>query len=328
VLVGLGVVVYLVDRAGPREVWASIRELGWRLLIVLAVPFSLAVVLDALGWRVLLREHGVPLTVLAQARLAGEAVNLSTPTASVGGEPLKAYFLRPYTPLSDGLASVIVDKTVVLASQVLLLLAGLYLGARIVPLSHPLMRGMGGILGVELLAIGAFVLVQLLGVFGGGGRILGRLGFGRVERYQDGLNAVDRSLAVFYRRRRGRLLVSALLHAAAWASGALEVYLFLYFLGIDVSPATALVIEAFASAVKFASFMIPASLGALEGGYVFIFGALGLGGPLALSYTLARRLREAAAAGLGFLCLAAMRLRSRPAEWPGVAQGAEERPDR
>lgn len=326
-LAGSGVVAYLLYQVGPHAVWVSFRALGWRLPIVLAGPFSAALVLDALGWRALLRDRDIPLRVLLRARLAGEAVNLITPTASVGGEPLKAYLLGPYAPLSEGLASVIVDKTTVLASQVLLLLGGLCLGASILPLSHPLMRSIGAILGVEIVAVSGFILVQMLGVFGGGGRILGRLGLGRVERYQNGLNAVDQSLADFYRRRRGNMLASAILHGAAWASGALEVYLFLDFLGVDASLGTALVIEAFASAVKFASFMIPASLGALEEGYVVIFGALGLGGSLGFSYTLIRRLREAIWAIVGLLCLATLRVQQRLAEHPAARFDAEAQQD-
>jgi len=63
--------------------------------------------------------------------------------------------------------------------------------------------------------------------------------------------------------------------------------------------------------------MIPASLGALEGGYVAIFAAMGLSGALGLSYTLIRRLREATWAALGLLWMAC--LRARP-----VLDGAEE----
>src|SRR6266545_4316059 len=279
VLAGLGVVAYLCYQIGPRAVWDSIRALGWRLLIVLWFPFSLAAVLDTLGWQVLLREHDVPFGVLLRARLAGEAVNLATPTASVGG------------------------------AQVLLLLAGFFLSATILPVSHPLMLAMGSLLAVEIIAVSGFILVQMLGVFGGGGRILGRMGRGPTERYQRGLNAVDRWLVRFYREHRGPLLASTLLHAAAWATGGLEIYLVLFFLGADASVISALILEAFGGAIKFASFMIPASLGALEGGYVAIFGALGLGGALGLSYTLIRRLREVVWVALGLLWMASLRAR-------------------
>ena len=168
-----------------------------------------------------------------------------------------------------------------------------------------------------------FVLVQTLGVFGGGGRVLGRMGMGPAARYQEGLNALDRELRRFYRERRGRLLGSVLLHGAAWATGGLEIYLVLAFLGLAPSLITALVIEAFGAAVRFASFMIPASLGALEGGHVAIFGALGLGGAMGLSYTLIRRLREAVWAALGLLWLAS--LRARP--WLGEPEALDEAAD-
>lgn len=316
---GAAVVAYLLFRIGPRAVWGSIQALGWRLLLVLCVPYAAALILDTLGWRVLLREHDVPLSVVLRARMIGESVNLITPAASIGGEPLKAHLLRPYVPLTEGLGSVVVDKTTALVGQVLFLVAGLSLGAAILPLSHPLMRVMGALLLVEIAAVSGFILIQILGVFGGGGRVIGRMGIRRIERYQTGLNAVDRWLGRFYRERQGSMLAATLLHGAAWATGGLEIYLFLVFLNTDASLITALVIEAFGSAIKFASFAIPASLGALEGGQVAIFSALGLGGALGLSYMLIRRLREAVSVAVGLLWLATLR---RPRLAPAAPQEA------
>jgi glycosyltransferase 2 family protein len=323
IVAGVGVIGYLVYEVGPRAVWDSIRPLGWRLPIVLVLPFAAAVVLDTLGWRILLRDHRVPLGVLLRARLAGEAVNLMTPTASVGGEPLKAYLLRPYVPLAEGFASVVVDKTTVVAGQTVLLLAGLVLAASMLPLASPLMLVMASLFVVEVVAMSGFVLVQMRGVFGGGGRVLGRMGLAPSARYQEGLNTLDRRLGDFYRERRGRLVASALLHAAAWATGGIEIYLVLVFLGVGSSLVTALVIDAFGAAVKFASFMIPASLGALEGGYVAIFGALGFGAALGLSYTLIRRLREVLWAAVGLLWLSSLRARPwlGPEDTPDPAPG-------
>jgi len=115
--VGLAVVVWLVWDLGPAAVWDAIHALSWRLGLVVLFPFGVAVVLDTLGWRVLLPTCPVPWGTLAAARLAGEAVNLLTPTASVGGEPLKAYLVRDRLPLDLGLASVIVDKTTTLVRR-------------------------------------------------------------------------------------------------------------------------------------------------------------------------------------------------------------------
>ncbi len=314
ILAGLAVIAWLLLEIGPRAVWDTIRALGWRLALLLCFPFSVGVVLDTLGWGLLLHDHRVPFMVLLRARLAGEAVNLTTPTASVGGEPLKAYLLRPHVPLAEALASVVVDKTTVVTGQTLLLMVGIAIAAVQLPPSSPLVVGMSVLLAVEIICIGGFVTVQTLGVFGGGARLLGRMGVGSARRYQDALETLDRWLAAFYRERRGRLIGSTLLHTVAWATGGVEIFLLLLFLGVDASIMTSLAIDAFGAAVKFASFMIPASLGALEGGYVAFFGAFGLAGAVGFSYTLIRRLREAAWAGAGYVWLASLRARPSLAE--------------
>jgi uncharacterized membrane protein YbhN (UPF0104 family) len=308
VLAGLGVVAYLLSQIGPTAVWKSVSALRWWLLLVICFPFSLSAALDTLAWRVLFRDARVPFSVLLRARLAGEAVNLATPTASVGGEPLKAYLIRPWVRLTEGLATVVVDKTTVVAGQWLYLAVGLAAAPAMLPLQSPLVLAGSALLVVEALAVGGFILVQTRGVFGGGGRILGRMGLGPPEQYREALGHLDRALADLYRERRGRLLGAVFLHCLAWAGGGLEIYLVLTLAGIPVPLGTALVIESFGTAVKFASFMIPASLGALEGGYVAICAAFGLGGAAGFTYVVVRRLREIAWAAVGFLAAPGPRL--------------------
>ena len=74
---------------------------------------------------------------LWSARLAGEAVNATTPTASVGGEPVKVYLLRCWVSPVEGLASVIVDKTTLVVGQGLFLIFGLTLARTVVPRRAP-----------------------------------------------------------------------------------------------------------------------------------------------------------------------------------------------
>lgn len=319
VLAGLAVVGYLVAQIGPAAIWSSFVTLGWRLPLVLAFPYALAGLVDTIAWRLLL-PGPVPLGLVFRARLAGEAINLATPTMAVGGEPVKAFLLRPHVTLLDGLVSVIADKTTIVAGQIVFLAGGLLAARAALPPSSRLLPIMTGLLAVEIVAIGGFALVQASGGLGGGGRVLGRIGarvgFGG-ERYLQGLGDLDRALAALYRRGRRRLVASALVHAVAWASGGLEIYIVLSLLGAPIPLGTALIIESFAGGVKFASFMVPASLGALEGGYVAFFEAFGLGATSGLSFVLVRRLREMAWAGVGFLALGVSdraRLRPRPEE--------------
>jgi len=306
VLTGLALVGYLVGQIGPAAIWSSFVTLGWRLPIVLVFPHALALAVDTLAWRLLL-PRPVPFGLLLRARLAGEAVSLATPTMSVGGDPVKAYLLRPRLPLLDGFVSVIADKTTVVAGQVVFLALGLLAAFLVARPAGRLLPIMVGLLVVEVLAVSGFALVQASGALGGGGRLLGRVarrvGLGGAERFEQGLGDLDRALAGLYRRRRRRLVAAAIVHAVAWATGGLEVYLVLSLLGTPAPLGIALIVDSFASGVKFASFMVPASLGVLEGGYVVFFEAFGLGAAAGLAYVLVRRLREITWAVVGFLAL-------------------------
>jgi putative membrane protein len=302
---GAALLAILVSRNDPEAILHSIRQLSWRLLIVIAFPFTVVNILDTLGWRFAFRSDRVPFAVLFSARLAGEAFNLTTPTASVGGEAVKAWLIRHHVPLDEALPSVIVAKTTITIAQGLLLIVGLPCAWALLPHDSPLLRVMLWLLLVEVLAVAGFVLFQMGGLLGRGGRVLGRIAV--LERLAGGLGRLDDSLAVFYRREPVRLALSTLFHFLGWVASALEVWVALHLLGVEISFAAALLIEAFSTAVRFATFMVPASIGALEGGHVAIFTALGLGGTTGMSFSIVRRIREATWIGVGFLALAAYR---------------------
>jgi len=321
-LVGLGLafVAWLLWDLGPAAVWDTIHALGWRLALVMFVPFCAAAALDTLGWQVLLPGHHIGWVALAGARLAGEAVNLATPTASVGGEPLKAYLVRDRVALDVGLASVVVDKTCVVMGQAAFLAGGLGLAVAMLDPPGELTIAMAALLVAEMVGAGGFVLLQVRGGFAGAGRILQRLGVGPAERHRDLLRDVDRRLACLYRERWARVLASAVLHAGGWAVGGLEIYVVLSLAGIPAGLATSLSLEAVSSAVRFATFMIPGSVGALEGGNVAAFAAFGLPGAAGLSFSLIRRLREATWALIGLAALASFKARPMgpPADRPSA----------
>jgi uncharacterized membrane protein YbhN (UPF0104 family) len=169
---------------------------------------------------------------------------------------------------------------------------------------------MTALLAAEVVGAGGFVLAQKAGLVGGGGAwLLDRLGLRGIERHREMLARIDGRLGRFYRERLAGIAGSTMLHALAWAVGGLEIYVILGLLGKPVTLATALVLEAFGAAVKFATFMIPGSLGALEGGNAAIFAAFGLGGALGLVATLVRRLREATWVLIGMAVLSAFKAR-------------------
>jgi glycosyltransferase 2 family protein len=304
-LVGLAFLVALVVENDPAAVWASVSRLSWRIVVVLIFPMTLVMALDALGWRYAFLHDRVPFRPLLATRLAGEAFNIVTPTAALGGEVVKTWLLRDRVPLEESVPSVIIAKTTITLAQGIFLLLGVALA--VVSLrGSALLRAMEWLVALEILGLLAFILMQTRGLVGRSARLLDRLGI----RHASGRNTADRvdaALADFYRREPRRLTLSILFHLGAWLLGIVETWLILSFMGIPVSLATAAVIEAFGAGIRFATFLIPASLGAQEGGYVVIFVALGLSGVDGVTFSLVRRFRELVWVGVGLVLFAAMK---------------------
>ncbi len=301
----------LVFSIGLGPVAVSFTELSWRLPLLLVFPFCIMTILDVLGWRFAFRRDGIPLRTLFSAWIAGESFNATTPTASLGGEAVKAFLVQSYVPLGESVPSLIIAKTTVTIGQALFLLLGTVAAAWILPTGSSFLRGMRWLLVLECVGTGAFVAVQALGAVGVGARLVHWLGLGRQGRAA-ALGELDHELTSFYRREPRRLAYSVFCYFLSWVLGISEAYIVLQALGIPVSLATAAVIESFGTGVSFAAFPIPAKLGALEAGYVAVFSAIGLGAPAGLTFSLVRRLREAAWVGLGFLALSSLRASTPP----------------
>ena len=287
---GVGLLVALVVRNDPAAVLASLGRLSWRFVVILLFPVSLVSLFDALGWRYAFRRDRVPFVTLVRTRLVGEAFNLVTPTAALGGEVVKAWLLRDRVPLAHSVPSVIIAKTTITLAQGIFLLLGIVLATFQLGRS-PLLLGMQWLLGLEVLALAIFIVVQGRGMVGWSARLLARLGLPQVGAGTTAAR-VDRALRDFYLRAPGRLALSIAFHLVAWLLGAVEAYLILAFLGIPVSLATATVIEAFGTGIRFATFLVPASIGVQEGGFVVTFVALGLSAADGVTFGLVRRLRE------------------------------------
>jgi uncharacterized protein (TIRG00374 family) len=302
-LLGVLLVFTLFHRIGLTPVMSAVARLSWSLPLLLLVPACLIVTCDTLGWRFAFRRDGVPFGALLRARLAGEAINVTTPVASLGGEPVKTWLIRAYAPLSESVPSVIIAKTTLTIGQVLFVLMGVLAAGRTLPDGSELLRAMRWLVIVQCFAVSGFAAVQALGAAGAVGRALERLGFSD-DRGPRALGSIDREFAQFYRRAPGRLTLSVLWHLAGWTAGLLEGFLDMRALSLPVSLSEAMVVEAVDVGIGFAAFLIPARTGVQEAGHVAAFVALGLGAPLGLAFTVVRRLRQAVWAGIGYLALA------------------------
>ena len=323
-LLGIVVLAALVLYSGPLTLVDQLRKLGGNLLWVL-VPSIAIYLFDALGWRATLGRHAERIRFgrLFMIRMAGEAVNFSTPAAYLGGEPMKAYLLSRYgVPLVDGLASVVTAKTTMTLAQVLFILIGVAATFALLNRSSELI--LTGLVGLMMLGfgIGVFMAVQRRGLFVGISRLLERIGL-RIrwlKEREKKLEALDEAISDFYSRDRRGFISSLLYFFIGWVIGAAEVYLILYLLGEPRSFLTAFAIEALAVFVKGGTSFIPGSVGGQEAGTVMLFVAFGYTSATGVTFAIVRRFREILWLIFGLLALAAENRRARQSD-PGPVSG-------
>jgi len=269
-------------------------------------------VIEAYGWKVTLGDIAkhVSFWRLLAIRTAGEVVNMTTPTAYVGGEPLKAYLLRKHhVPIVEGLASVVIAKTTMTIAEVLFILVGLALAFWLLGANgssgHTIAAALVSV-GLLLFGTTAFIFVQRKGLFTWILEILRKVGL-RIrflESREDQLRSLDRTILDFYTHNLPAFYASAGLYLLGWLAEALEVFVMIYFLGGPAMALSAISIGGLSVFIKGGTFFIPGSLGAQDGGNLLLLKAFGYSDVTGITFALLRRFRELVWIGVGLLCLA------------------------
>ena len=311
-VVGLLTLVLIVWHIGPGQIYDAAAQLGPVALLVLLIPSVIMYVVESYGWKVTLGPSAkdIPFWRVLAIRTAGEVVNMTTPTAYVGGEPLKAYLLKKHNvPMVEGLASVIIAKTTMTIAEVLFILLGIALGVWLLGGNDSSGQTVAAALvGVGLLAFGtaAFVFVQRQGLFTWLLGFLRKIGLkiAYLEAREEQLRSLDRTILTFYRDNRPAFYSSTGLFFLGWMAEALEVYVIIYYLGGPAMALSAISIGALSVFIKGGTFFIPGSLGAQDGGNMLLLSAFGYSDVTGITFALLRRFRELVWIGLGLLCLA------------------------
>jgi glycosyltransferase 2 family protein len=303
VIGGILAVFALAYHLGAESVVSALEHITWWQFALICLVHGVAVILDAYGWRYTLTSERVPFLKLVAARCAGDAINVLTAVASVGGDAIKPWLLRHDLPYEETIASVILSKTAEVVSQLVLLAIAVLVGASMAAFDPSLLAAMGYMLLIEIIAVGGLVGVQTGGMVARAGQILAWAGLNGVQHAR----RLDTALRGFYREEWRRFLLAVGLYFLAWLLGVFETFLVLESLALPGSLMLAIVLEALWSAVRFTTFFVPASLGPLEGANAAAFDVLGFGSGTGLAFTLVRRARQAVWVGVGLLVLIAMR---------------------
>lgn len=286
----LAVIAVKTDLAGA---WSLSIRIGWGFAVVLAIFLADFIVLS-LAWRLTLTsvpQSWVWAYRLWKVRMVGEAFNLATPLAQMGGEPVKALILKKQYGVGyiDGVASLVTARTTIVIALVVFLAGGFAL-MLLSPAVTPAFRATAGTgLGIFSAAILGFFLVQRFKLFSRAG---GLLGGGAIGGFLAQIHATEDKLIEFYSGHRARFAGAFLLALVHWAAGAVSLYVIFAYLGRPVTLSDALIIEAFTQLVLATTFFIPANIGTQEGAFLVIITAITGDPALGLAVALIRRGRD------------------------------------
>jgi len=239
-------------------------------------------------------EGAARLALFTRARLLREAAADLLPFSQIGGIALSAWLIASGgVPTPRTYASLIVDMTTEMASQLVFTLLGIGLFLSILAAGpdaaslRPLILG-----GVGMIAAltGIFLIAQRFAL-----RIAERMARHLLPDAAGTVEGIGTELRSIYLRRR-RVAASFLLNLASWIASAAGAWIALRLMGLSFSFWTVLALESLIFTLRSVAFAIPGGIGVQEAAYALAGPLLGLSPEAALALALAKRARDLALA--------------------------------
>jgi glycosyltransferase 2 family protein len=287
-VLGTAIVAYF----GFGEVLAALGTIGWSgFAIILVYQLALYLLLGACWW-VIAPPPRDRFRAFVWGRLVRDSGSEVLPLSQIGGFVMgarAATLLGPSSAIST--ATTIVDVTIEVLAQLGYTVLGLALLARVHPqaaLIYPAAVGVA----LGIVAILGFILLQRRGA-----ALLERMSQQLATRWfpraavsaRPLIDALDRVYA-----HRGSLVAGFLLHLAGWIANAIEAWIALKLMGIDLGMASVITIESLLYAIRSVAFAVPNAVGVQEGAYVMLGAVFGLSPEMALALSLLKRGRDIA----------------------------------
>jgi len=277
---GAALFTLLLIRQGAPHVIAAFASAGWWIAAVAIYHLAVPVLLDTVAWWVLFpKSERLAVWQLYWMRWIGESVSTLVPSATVGGDVVRARLAALHgAPIPTAAASAIVDITLGVFVQIVFTLLGLGLIVAVT-------GGQG------------FVRPTLIGAVIG---VLAILGFYVVQRLANAEDwhslvhsghTLDQAIRRLYARRSGVIGCCAST-ATSLLLGSGEIWIALHALGLRATLVNAIILQSMVLAIRSAVFPVPGALGVQEGGYVLVGSLLGIPGDAAFALSLIARVRE------------------------------------
>ncbi|HEY1407161.1 MAG TPA: lysylphosphatidylglycerol synthase transmembrane domain-containing protein [Spirochaetota bacterium] len=308
-IVGIGLFGLLFAIFGIRKPIEQIIAFGWKFWLCVAIYFFNQICLTY-GWMVLITPR---LSIrrfknVLLARIAGDSTTTISTAAGMAGDALKAIYLQDIVPLKAGLASVVMDRTIHMVGNTILILVGVFIG--FFKLKLPLWS-LSILFAFFALLLGGLFYVMRKQKSGFLAFIISKIPLPIRKRLlsperEKKIDTLDEEIRFIFKSRENlnHFYISLFMHIVpVMLAGTLEVYIIMLYAGGSVTLIDSIFVYLFGLFITSASFFIPMGIGASEGSYSLVLAFLGYDPSLGITIGFLRRLRALVWSGFGLLLL-------------------------
>jgi len=311
-LLGFGLLGYLVFRSGPGAVWKQLQAVGWGFaLVILLGGFSQLA--KTCAWRQAFTcdISGLSWFRSFVAQLISDGIGQFGVAGKVVGEGARISLLGRAVPISSALSAGAIDGGLHTFSALVVTVLGISAILMIGPVSVR-WRVYAALLIALLVSVVILAVVALRNrwpLVGNATRAIGRLPrlHAWVSDKQPIVDSAEDNLLNF-RQEAPTAFWATLIFNLLWHMLAvLEVYIILRFMGAGFSIGGAFIVEGLTKVINLVGALNPGNVGTYEGGSMLIAKMFGVTSTTGLTLALCRRARTVFWAGVGAMCMIAMK---------------------
>jgi len=308
VLIGVLALWYIFSQISFESVLQTIEGDTWQQILLYIVIQVAMFFLLSYRWKLVLKSQGmkkVSLFRLNNYKLVGYGVSYITPTAKIGGEPVRAGLLstREGIHFDKALSSVVIDKTLELTTSALFFV----IGGIFMLMSFAIPKQ----LGIVVILVSIFFVI-IFGIFNYR-MIIGKsfflkafylLGFSKIKKlskFTKKLRDFEKLVIKFYHKDRKFLVYTFLVSLVSWCLMYLEFRTAGLMVGQNLSALQIFLIFSFVGAAYLVP--IPMALGALEAGQISVFSLIDVRTATGVALSLLVRLKDMIISVIGLLLL-------------------------
>ncbi len=279
----LGIVLFIISvyNSGLGNIIKVLKEFSLlKFLFFVGLSF-LNFYLYSLRWeiitKVLFKEKKIPSSTFFWNRMAAYALSYVTPSAQMGGEPLRIMLIEEEgVPRKTAVSSTIIDKALEFSTLIIFIACGIVVALfddRVLVFSKPVMA-IAAALMLLLVFWFYYSSIRSIGFFSSIYKLLHLKKIGRLQHLEEKLDSFEKEMNAFYHHNPRTLWILLGISIFTVLFILIEHFLVAWFMGVRLT-----FLQAFlASTIPYFAYLlpIPGGLGILESGHATIFALLGV----------------------------------------------------